>query len=283
MELDMIMQKVANCNAHYLHYPLHYFLEHQKALQKGQVEFYGGVPHIFIDHYDYDGCDNICYALRCAGIRVTAFTPRPYGYSLFADPGSEHASATVAYYCNCIRAAKRLGAKIMCISPFSGTLSKSREQLWANLTASAAEICRMAECEDMTLAMGTALPSDSAILHTLAELRQLLAEIASPYLKAMLDTHVIGAVGETIPEWLGSDVLHDNVVHVHLADGQNDEYRVWGDGCYLLADCVAQLLESGYDGSISFFLPGDRYAKAPQLADQRNMEALTYLAGGGKR
>ena len=44
--------KILVSNRHYFYYPMEYFIESTEKIGAKDIDFYGMMPHIWIDHYE---------------------------------------------------------------------------------------------------------------------------------------------------------------------------------------------------------------------------------------
>ena len=160
----------------------------------------------------------------------------------------------------------------MCLRPQNGILSQDPGTRMANCIAMMNGILKVAEAEQMPIALGTALPSTAAALHTAEELQGLLRAVNSPALGVLLDTHVMSAMNESIPEW--AQRFGKRLYHVFFCDGRAGGYRILGQGVYPMRRYYSQLLEAGYRGDATCFLSGIAYWSEPDKADQMTMQQI---------
>ena len=266
---------VSLCNAHYLHYPLKRFLKSQENLGRKQIALYGKVPHLLIDHYGYGAAERLGVDLEDQGFCVEALIPAGYGYSLFAEPGTDYAIASEEYYKNCIKACRFLHTDLLCIQPFNGLLSQGSNVLMANAVFMLEKILETAGNEQVRIALGTSLSSDAAALHNAAELETVIRTLGHSSLGVFLDIHVVCMEGEKPEEWF--ETFQDKIYCVNLADGRYTGYRAWGEGVYPLKAYADLLREKDYRGTCICFLPCNK--DNPEETDMKNYQAIRKAWG----
>ena len=123
-------------------------------------------------------------------------------------------------------------------------------------------------------AMGAETPliAEAPVLNTARELEAMLHRLRRPGLGVCLDTNVMSACGDTIPDWF--DRLGDRTGLVRLCDGNYHGWRAWGEGVLPMERYLCQLNEVGYGGEISLRLPGEWYLERPSYPDERALAAL---------
>mgnify|MGYP001395024430 CR=1 FL=1 len=271
-----VSERLLNCSVQYLSLSFGDFVNMQLAQGCVAADIFASVPHMLVDRYDCTECTECAGLARRKGLRTPVFSVKPYGYSLFFEPYSELGEASIAYFRNCVRAARVFGSETLCIYPANGIRDEEPEQLQENAAVALRYICAEAASLGMRIALGTALETDAPALRTRMELKKLLLRVGSDTLGALLDTHVAYQAGETPGHWLAD--LGERVFHIRLADGRNNGYRAWGEGCYPLADTLADIATSGYKGLITLYYPNGRYSNDPDRADRANRRAVE-LAG----
>jgi protein FrlC len=271
--------KIANMNVHYYLYPFDYFLDVQNEIGIKNIELWGSVPHLWIDHIRYRDIAPIRKKLVDYGIDIVAFTPKPYNYTLCAPYESTQRKATLTYYKNCIDATVNLGVNRMCIDSTGGSFDTPYEILWNCCRDLLIHLCRIAKSKDVMIIMGTALPGLSKVVTTLHELKEMVDCVARDNLKVLLDTVAMSMSGETIGQWFG--VFGSNIVHTHFTDGRNNGYRVWGEGCYPMKKYLYELYHNGYTGYLGQKILNEDYFTDPAEADRKNFTSICqYITGG---
>ncbi len=267
--------RFAGMNIHYYFYPLKYFLDAQLELGYHTIEFWGGSPHVWVDHLSCSSLTSIKKQLNMREQRIAVFTPEysSYRYLLCtSDPVLYRKS--IEYYRNCIQLTAELGAKTMCINITGRFRDESYDSAWERCVESVGLLCETAGKVGVDLAMETLSSDQSCIVINLAELQKLFAEVKSKQLKAVIDTVSIGAAGETLDQWF--DAFGQDVVHVHFADGRNDgSHLVWGEGCFPLERYLSKLNDRAYKGLISPNISSRKYFNDPAGADVKNRNALS--------
>lgn len=266
---------IALCNALYNAYPLSRFFENLSNVNCSHIALYGVSPHIVIDHYSYREEAVAVKILATANqVAIDCFIPHNYGYSVFAEQGSETYAASLNYYSNCIRATAELGASVLCLRPQNGLLSQDKGILILNAVSLMSKLLKVAERYNVRIALATGNYPGSAALNTLPEMAAFINTFNSHLLGVLLDTHVLCACGETVQDWINE--FNDKIYYVFLSDGRAGGYRAWGNGVYPM-DNFTSLLIPRYAGKICYFLPAndekvpDPY---PEKTDLANISAL---------
>lgn len=83
---------------------------------------------------------------------------------------------------------------------------------------------------------------------TSLELSMLVAGIGAPNVKGMLDTDMMGRIGENIDDFWKA--FSGDLAHVHFVDGMPGGHLAPGDGILPMERSLFELRDRGYEGSI---------------------------------
>ncbi|MEA4988959.1 MAG: TIM barrel protein [Anaerovorax sp.] len=263
---------IAGSNHSYIHFPFHDFAAAQKEFGIKKIDLVGAAPHLWCDHLERIKTEVIQKELEAFDLRVSVFTPKVYRYSICAEKESKQAMATIDYYKNCIEAAETLQCGIVSITAEGGCTDLPYNILWDNCCSMLKELSDFAQQKKIVLVLSTVSKEDSSILTHLDEVENMISEVHSESLCAMLDVNVISICGETITQWF--EHLGDKIKLVRFVDGNYNGYRVWGDGCLPCEKFLSELVQVGYQGILSLQVPGERYVEDPFSADRRNQKTL---------
>ena len=266
-------------NAQYSRYPLSYFAAQMRRLGLYQLDFVPQTPHFFCSHTGFEPPDAVLRTLE--GLRVEVVTPPAYRYSITAPQGRQRA-ATLVYYTHCLALTKALGGWGMAVSAAGACWDIESERLEESAADMLKLLCAEAGRLGLTLLLAPSMGADapllaeSPVLGTVRGLTRMLRRVGSARLMAALDTNVLAAAGETVPQWFRS--LGERTGLVRLCDGNYHGYRAWGEGCLPMERYRRALAAAGYRGPLSLYLPGERYTSAPAHADEAMLRAIS---GGG--
>jgi len=275
---EKLMKDFLGNNAQYIRYPFEVFLKTQQRLGVKEIDLTMQTPHIYIDSEAYESLDGMKSLLTFYGIHVYCVTPLPYRYTVCADEGSVQREKSEDYYKQCILAAESLGASYLCITGSGACYDYEPDRLRKNAVDTLKKLSAFAGQHSVTLLLGTVFgeecPNNAStpVLVHLDEIVQTLKAVASPYLKAYLDTEVISLCGETITGWFGA--LGENIRLVRFTDGNYNGYRLWGKGCLPCSKYIREIMANGYCGKWSLQIPGERYTEQPEAADGENFAYL---------
>jgi protein FrlC len=264
--------KLVGSSVQYCRFSFATFVGVQRDLGISAVDLYGSTPHIWCDREGCGDLSGLHRELGGTGIRLATLSPRPYGYSLCAAPGSLLREATLAYYAACIDAAALLSAPLLCLTPIGACLDQSAAESWTGCREALARLCPLAADKGVAIALGETPRGVPGVTASLGELALMIGEVGAPNLGAFLDTSVMFAAGETVEQWFTA--LGERIVHVRFVDGRNDGCRIWGEGCIPCGRTLDELGAAGYLGTLGLHLSGDRYTLDPATADHRNLAFL---------
>lgn len=269
-------------NGQYIRYPFEDFLKAQKKFGIKEIDLTLQAPHIYVDSEEYEDLAAVQRAMKENGISVYCVTPLPYRYTICADAGSIQLEKTISYYKQCILAAQSLGASYLCVTASGGCYDYDGERLMKNAEAALMLLADFAGEHDVTLLLGTVLgeecPTNAStpVLVHAEEVKQVLENVHSPYLKVYMDTEVISLCGETITQWF--EMFGGDLRLIRLTDGNYNGYRIWGRGCLPCRKYLDEIRDNGYHGKCSLQIPGEKYIVDPQTADGENLSYLKRMA-----
>ncbi len=185
---------------HYFYYPFDYFLKCQKELGIAQIDFYGCMPHIWVDHYTYHGCVEIRKLVESQEQTISLFTPKPYNYCIYA-PDEPHGAFSEQYYQNCIHAAKALGVNRMSLSFVGGYRDISQELLLEKGIERLNRLVQLASDQEVTILLEISTSEESALLDSIQKMKHLMNVIGSDATKILVNMQAVRKNGETLEQW----------------------------------------------------------------------------------
>ncbi len=263
-------EQIAGMNIHYVNYSFDYFLDTQERLGFRSIELWCGVPHVWIDHLTYYEAAGIAAKIRAHHLEARVLTPENclYPYQVGAKE-PEHVKRSLGYFKNGILMAEELGCKMMEINSGWGYLNEPREESWKRSREMLCALASFAGGHGVTLVMESLRPDESRIVTTLGDMKQMLKEVGSPFLKPMADLCAIDVAGESLEDWFGA--FGRDLRHLHFIDGDPYGHLVWGDGKRNLGRFLGILNSYGYEGYLGQEITDGRYFADPAAADFRNM------------
>lgn len=272
-----VKDRFAGSNSQYIRFPFSDFIAAQKKLGISRIDLAGAVPHLWCDHISPVQTGEVKRLLEEEAMEVTVFSPKAYRYSIYAEPETVQAPATLNYYRNCINAAVELGCGAVALPLEGACFDQPRDRLWDNAVRMIEEICGIAERQGITVLLPSATKEVSPILASLREVEEMAEQVGSGALAVLLDVHAISVQGETISQWFGQ--LGEKIKLVRFTDGNYNGYRVWGEGCLPCERFLKELESSRYGGMFSLQMTGEKYIDAPYDADKRNLSSLERFMG----
>jgi fructoselysine 3-epimerase len=262
---------IANTNMHYFYYSLDDFIKAQKKLGINNIEFYGSTPHFWIDHKEYDDGLAIKRKIELAKLKLVAFTPNPYNYSLCAIH-EEQANNTLGYYENCIKITAQMGLDYFILTPVGGCIDTGYEEAWNRCRENLIHLCKIAEGYKVNLAFSTVTKKLAPIVNSLKELIEMKKQVGAENLKIALDVVAMSQSDEKITQWFTA--FSTDIVYIHFSDGTNDNYHICGKGCYPIRQYIKELDHYGYEGFLGLYIPNIKYWYNPFKADKDNLHVL---------
>lgn len=268
--------RLACTNVHYFCYPLEHAVKKQREAGYESMELYGGTPHFWLDSYAEADCWEVKALAERFGLRIVAFTPEfaSFRHSLcIRDEAWREKS--LRYYENAVKAAAAMGTDIVVLNAVGAFRDVDWKETYRSVCENLSRLCHTAEQYGVRLAMETVPYGEHGFVCTLEQLKRLMEDVASPYLKATLDLCSAAAAGEEPARWFRE--LGEEIVHVHFNDGRPSGHTVWGEGILPMRRYAEQISDAGYSGYFVQELANYDYYDEPELADRRNMERLLPL------
>lgn len=269
--------RLLGSNSQYSRYPLDLFAAEMRRMGLCGLDLVPQTPHLFCGHTGCEDTARLRAVLNGAGLWAEVLTPPSYRYSITA-PAGEQREATLDYYRVCIALAAELGCTQLVLDAAGACWDLNPERLRCNAAAALAALCPVAAAAGVRLllapVMGAEMPliAQAPVLNTAAELEAILTELDSPSLGVCLDTNVMSACGDTIPDWFRR--LGNRTGLVRLCDGNYHGWRAWGKGVLPMEQYLRQLDKAGYRGALSLRLPGEEYLERPAYPDETALRAL---------
>jgi protein FrlC len=261
-------------NCHYVRYSFEYFLNQMKENGFEAFEIWGGCQYLFPLYCNADRITDLKRTIRQSGLKLICYTPEQITYPLnIAAPERDIRLISLEYYRKALQVADDLEAGLMLLTPGWGYLDGSRDEAMKYSLDSIALITGWAEKLGIILALEHLSPISSNLINSSRDLRYVLDCIASPNLKAMLDTCQVGLANETIQDYL--DVLGKDLAHVHFVDGVPGGHLVPGEGSLPLQKWLRDLDDYGYDAYLSLEIADRRYYLDPVAADRKSRAIIT--------
>lgn len=275
------IDQLSAMNCHYARYPFDYYLDGVVEAGLKNVEIWAASPHLHVEDATPQVVREARRALEVRQLNLVCYTPETVVYPInIAAPEYYIRRRSLEFLKRGVEVAAELGTRLMLLTPGWGYLNQDREEGLKRSMDSIAEMTKKAEQEGVVLALEHLSPISSNLMNTAADLRRAVDGIASPNLKAMLDTCQVGLVHEHVKDYL--DLLGEDLVHVHLVDGTPGGHLAFGDGTLPLQDFVDTLGAWGYSHYLSMEIADRRYFMDPRAADRQSVQAFRCWIGAGE-
>lgn len=264
----------ASMNILYSHYSLDRFLNDSKKLGYKKIELWGGTPHYSYDYPDQkEQCDKIRKAVSSYDLEIVCFTPEQCIYPFnIASNVQWIREQSVKYFSRCIEDAALLETKMMLITPGWGNFDENRDEAWQNSVESMSRLVKKAELEGIVLAYEILAPNETNLVTDLETLQQMISNFDSPNMSICVDTVPMTIAKETLNIFFST--FGKKIQHIHLNDGVPAGHMAWGDGEQSLGEHLKALDDNNYKGTITFETCDDSYIFQPEMAFEKNLEAV---------
>lgn len=207
---------------HYIRYPFSFFLDSAVRLGMKNIEIWGVAPHVYADDLDGPRLATLRAQIEQRGLNPVCFCPEQTTYPL--DISSEDPSLrerSVRFLQRSIEVGAALGAPLFLLCPGRGWLNAPIQPAWDACRRSIEALVPVAEREGVTMVLETQKTFDTSYMLRAKDQRQMLDEVASPRLKAMIDFSQMTCFGDTIHtnlELLGEDIRHIHMTALYCQD-----------------------------------------------------------------
>jgi protein FrlC len=267
------MSQIAGMNEHYRLYPLNYFLDSMVELEIQSIELWAGSPHLYIEDISLSQVSQIRKQMERRGLQLICYTPEQcmYPFNIAAKEDCIR-EKSIHYFVKSIDAAAELGATLFQTVPGWGYFDEPVEEAWKRASESLSILSRKAEELGIIITLEPLERRGTNLITDLPSLKQMLEEVNSPHLKAIIDTCPMAAVGETFDDYFNE--FGEDVRHIHFVDSKHCS---WGDGSLLLGRYLKQLGDYGYTGYLTLEICARHYFADPGLAVRNSMERIRQV------
>lgn len=249
-----ITDRIVCSNVHYFYYDTEFFFEHAAKAGAGQIEFYLGTPHIFIDHAVIDDFDKVKelsekYAVKIAAVHPETLSFR-YGLCYMDDEWNEK---SVKAYRNCIDYAARIGVNQLNTNVTGGFRDLEQKEIFGRVVSNLKKISAYGREKGVAVAVETESPHYEGFLSRLSEAKQLSDLIEDENLLFNINYDGIKAAGETPAQW--TDTFPGRICGIRFADLES--YKAY----------QTEQKTDAFEGKFLFFPMDDCYLEKPQDFD----------------
>lgn len=270
-------EQLANMNIVYKRYSFEYFLESTCKLGLSQIELYCNIPHfsnVYSSTFDLAYIRN---AIERSGLKVVCFTPEQ-AFTCYNQCAKEPISRknSLEYYKRYMDAAAELGAPMFLTGLGGGFYDEPIEECWNRGFELAEDLLKTAEKADLKIAWEIGCTYVTPLLNGIESCRKVLDRLDSPYSGLAIDTCPVIYDGNTLQQYFNH--FGDKMFHVHLNDGEPDNFLVWGDGNQPLEQHLRDLAANDYTGAMTMEVCDSRYFADPHNSVKRGLDTLNqYL------
>jgi fructoselysine 3-epimerase len=270
------MFKIANMNNFYHRYSLEYFLDSTVRINLQAIELWGGDPHLYVEETTHQEVVSILHEIKRRDLELVCFTPEQCVYPINLSAKNEKCrKRSIEYFNDCVEIANSLECSKLLITAGYGFFNEPTEEAWKRGRESIYEIARLAETAGVGLILEPLSSPYSNVVTNVRTLKQMITEVNTPVLKAMLDTAPMVQEGDTIDDY--ASAFGDDLVHIHFVDGDGGKtsaHLAWGEGCLPLNSFNQSLKKMNYAGTLTLELIGPQYNKDPEKALKQSVEFL---------
>jgi fructoselysine 3-epimerase len=269
------MNRIANMNLAYQRYPLDYFFDSTIRLGLDAIELWAGEPHLYVEDTTMGMVKSVLKKIQDRNLRLICFTPEQCDYPVnlaASEPGFRQRS--IEYFKKSISIANSLECQMVLVSGGYGFFNEEKDEVWKRAKESLHEISLVAEKEGILLVLESFFYPYTNVIVDLKTSKQMILEVDSPSLKAMVDTPCMVLAGDTLDDYAAS--FGNDLIHIHLVDGNgvSSAHLSWGEGNFPLSSYKLTLEKIGYNGYLTLELIGHNYLVDPESAVRNSLSLL---------
>lgn len=269
--------KVSVMNYNYQRYPFEFFLDSMVRLGVEAIELWAAEPHLYVDDLPPERLRQIRNEIIKRDLKVVCFTPEQCVYPVnIAAKDERLRQRSIEYFRKSIQVAVELGSPLLLVVPGSGYFNEDKEEGFKRSCDSLQRLGEEAGKAGVSIVMETRSPMGTNLVNTISDLRRLVTEVNSPYVKPMLDTVPMYMAQETVEMYLetfGQDLLH---VHFCDGDGKGSSNMAVGDGIFPMRDYF-KALNQGYAGYATLELVVNKYYLEPEQEIRKCLDRLNRM------
>ena len=266
-------EQLAKMNMVYKRHSFEYFLETTCELGFKKIELYCNLPH-FSDVYESTfRVKEIKRAIDASGLEIVCFTPEQ-AFSAYNQCAKDAISRknSLEYYKRYMDAAAEIGAPMFLTGLGGGFYDEPIEECWERGFELGEDLLRVAESADMKIAWEIGCSYVTPLLNGIESCHKVMERLDSPYSGLAIDTCPVIYDGNTLQEYF--EHFGEKMFHIHLNDGEPDNFLVWGDGTQPLDQHLQDLARNNYTGAMTLEVCDSRYFATPHESLKRGLEVL---------
>lgn len=275
----LLLDQLAATNMVYARFSFQYFLDSMQRLGMRNIELYGCSTHF---HF-YDGGNpmpRLKKQIRDSGLRVISVMPEENVYPVnIAAREKRLRDNTILLYKKFMEAAAELDCRQMLLCPGRPYRDAPYSEGYKYSKDSVEQLVEYAKKVDVVLCYENLRIGESSLATNLEDLRRMVADVNSPYLKCCVDTVPVYCAHEKVESYF--DVLGEKIHHFHLNDGAPDGHLMWGDGTQDLDEHLNALRKYNYTRFITMEMAAAKYKLNPEKYYAMNIEYLRPHFDGG--
>lgn len=245
-------EQVAYTNFPYFKYSLKYTLDSLERIGAKNIEFYGAYPHFYLGDITAADIVAVKKMLRAHHLQVINLCPENCTYPVNALSTNLHTrNRSIEHYVKAIQAANEFESPYCLFFPGWAHFDENQEEAWKRGVETMFYLAGIAEGYGVKILLESA-PQCSSIITSAEKQLQMMAEVGSTALDAMIDLTCLYNIGESVEEAVEKLGI-EHICHVHfhncaeLMSGRY-EHRIPTDGILDMEHTVKVLDEAGFSG-----------------------------------
>lgn len=264
------LEKFAVGNYAYQLYTFDYFLGSMERLGIRAIELWAAGPHFYLDDFSDGMIRSLGRQIQEHALSVICLTPEQCAYPInIAACEAYIRERSIRYFERAIQAAAILEVPAVLVTPGQGYRNETRKEAWKRSVDSLVHLADCAKSAGIVLFLEHLTEATTNLAITSLDLSMLVAEIGAPNVKGMLDTDMMGRIGEGIDDFWKA--FSGDLAHVHFVDGMPGGHLAPGDGILPMERSLFELRDRGYEGYLTFEITNERYLLMPEEANRKSL------------
>lgn len=267
---------LAGMNITYRFLPLGLFFNDMKKLEIDHIELWGGAPHFYSEDIDSADIFAMKKALTERSFHLVCFTPEQCQYPInIASEDQAQRERSIRFFERNMQITSELGCDLMLITPGRGYLNDTSGKMRNRSIDAIGHLTQKAQEYGVRLGLEVLRRDESDIIYNLKTLKDIVEQIDSPFLGAILDTIPMALAHEIPIDYLNT--FKEKLFHIHFIDGSPHGHLAWGDGILDSKSYLLQLAEGGYSGALSLEITDMKYVNDPYQAFKKSVDQLKKI------
>lgn len=241
------------------------------------VEIFGSRCHLHVADWTEELGRSVMKLKDMYSLEVPMYTPNVLNLPLcICSPSAQERADGVEYYQRAVDIAAFIGCpRVLVVADHPGYFTP-RRGIWGYLVDSVRQICKYAHGKNVQITIEPLTPMESPVVSTVDDCVELIEDVNSPDLYAMMDIVPPTVAHEPLSKYF--NMLGDRLNYIHICntDGVTDAHFRLENGVLPIEDVMRVIHEHNYQGYVTTELYSECYSD-PELMlsnTSRNLKSI---------